>query len=221
MLNRLLNLIAPEVCLECGEEGSIWCELCRLQYEPLPSRCFLCHKQTQDYQTCKTCYSKTNLKTVYVYGEYSDINKLVIKSLKFKCKRHTAEPIAKSMAQLLPYYSSKPIFVNVGSSPRRTRQRGFDHTLVLAKELAKQTGADYAKLLIRNNDLRQVGAKRHLRTAQIKGAFRLKMQSKNLPDHIILVDDVVTTGATLAEATKTLKQAGAKRVDAITFAYSK
>ncbi len=221
MLNRLLDLIAPEDCLECRSEGSIWCELCRLQYEPLPSRCFLCHKQSINYQTCKTCYTKTTLKTVYVYGEYNGINKSLINALKFDCKRHAARPIASSMAQLLPYFVDSPVIVNVPTAPNHARQRGFDHTQMLAKELAKQTNLNYKKLLVRTNSLRQVGAKRHQRISQIKDSFRLKGNSGMVPERIILVDDVVTTGATLSEATRVLKQAGVKQVDALVFAYSK
>ena len=221
MLNRLLDLIAPEDCLECQSEGSVWCELCRLQYEPLPSRCFLCHKQTTNYQTCKTCYAKTNLKTVYVYGEYCGINKSLIYALKFNCKRHAAKPISSSMAQLLPYFVNSPVIVNIPTAPNRARQRGFDHTQMLAKELAKQTNLNYKKLLVRTNSLRQVGAKRQQRINQIKDSFRLKVNSGIVPEHIILVDDVVTTGATLSEATKILKQAGVKKVNSLVFAYSK
>lgn len=221
MLNRVLDLIAPEVCLECNNEGSVWCDPCRLQYEPLPSRCFICHKQTKNYQTCKNCYSKTRLRSVYIFGEYSGLNKNLIKALKYGNKRHASLPIAKAMAQTLPYFANLPTVVNVPTSPSRVRQRGFDHTQTLAKELAKQLDAKYLRLLVRNNDLRQVGATRKQRISQISGAFRLKAYLNTVPEHIILVDDVITTGATLAEATRVLKQAGVKQVDALVFAYSK
>lgn len=220
MINTLLNIIAPESCIECNQEGLFWCDWCRLQHETLPSRCFMCHAQTSNYQVCSKCRHKTPLNAVYVFGEYKDVNKKLIMALKFDCKRHVAKNIALSMIEILPYFVELPVLVPIPSSPTRVRQRGFDHTQVMAKELAKLGSLPMSKLLVRNNDLRQVGASRHLRKKQITGAFRLKQSFKSLPKHIILVDDVITTGATLSEATKTLKQAGVKKVDAITFAYS-
>lgn len=221
MIQSLLDIIAPETCLECGNEGSVWCEWCRLQHDPLPSRCFMCHAQTDNYLTCQKCKSKTSLKSVYVFGEYKNLNKQLITSLKYDCKRHVAKHLAKCMSDLLPYYNDPPTLVNVPSSPARVRQRGFDHTTAITKELIKQTKYLQANILVRINDIRQVGASRQQRINQIKGAFRLKQFVKDIPKHIILVDDVVTTGATLSEASKILKQAGVKRIDAITFAYSK
>lgn len=170
---------------------------------------------------CKKCRNKTNLKSVYVFGEYKDSNKDVITALKFDCKRHAAKPIAKSMFELLPYFQDKPVFVPIPSSPARVRQRGFDHTLIITRELARQGDVPSSTLLARTNDLRQVGASRTQRNKQITGAFRLKRLTAVVPRHVILVDDVITTGATLSEAAKVLKQAGVKRVDALTLANSK
>lgn len=221
MLSYLLDIIAPESCLECHQEGSIWCDWCRLQQESLPSRCFLCHAQTKDYAVCKKCQSKTNLKAVYVFGEYKETNKNLVTALKFDCKRHAAVPIAKSMLELVPYFSDDVVFVPVPSSPARVRQRGFDHTSMIIKELARQGSLPTNKLLIRTNDVRQVGATKAERKKQIERAFRLKRSVAKLPRHVVLVDDVITTGATLSVAAKVLKRAGVKRVDALTFAYSK
>lgn len=220
MINKLLDIIAPEACLECGNEGSIWCEWCRLQNDPLPSRCFICHKQTNNFSTCTTCYKKTKLSSVYVFGEYKNLNKQLVSALKYDCKRHVAMPIASCMSGLLPYFNNPPTLVHVPSSTNHVRQRGFDHTTAITKELIKQTKYLHANLLFRTNNIRQVGASQQQRINQIKGAFRHRRIIKDIPKHVILVDDVVTTGATLSEASKVLKQAGVKRVDAIVFAYS-
>lgn len=221
MLNKLLDILAPEDCIECHQQGSIWCDWCRLQHEPLPSRCFGCHAQTAGYEVCKTCRKATPLKAVYVYGEYKNINKEIVKSLKFGCKRHAASPIAKMLSEFLPYFNEKPMLIPVPSAPSHVRQRGFDHTLVMTRELSDKTGLPIVKLLVKTNDIRQVGSSRKQRLEQIKGSFRLKKFATDTPEHVILIDDVVTTGATLSEAARVLKQNGVKRVDAAVFAYSK
>lgn len=115
----------------------------------------------------------------------------------------------------------KPTLIAVPSSPLRVRQRGFDHSVTLVKEVAKLSGLPHRNVLARTNDLRQVGASKKQRQEQIQGAFRLKRSRKEIPEHVILVDDVITTGATLSEAAKILKDAGVKQVDALTFVYSK
>lgn len=221
MISKLLDFVAPESCLECNIEGSIWCDCCRLQYESLPSRCFLCHTMTNNFEVCKNCKKTIKLNSVYVYGEYKDINKQLIQLLKFDCKRHVAISLAKAMSDTLPYFSDRVCLVPVPSVSSHVRQRGFDQTAKLAKELSKQTGLRVDNVLVRTNNIRQVGASKVLRKKQIKGAFRCKSTSVDrIPQHVILVDDVVTTGATLSEASKTLKQAGVKAVDAVVFCYS-
>ena len=222
IISYILDLFAPEYCLECGAEGFIWCDYCRLSHEPIPSRCFVCHKQTANFATCASCRNKTGLKAVYVYGEYKNLYKNLIVKFKFSSKRHAHKPIARAMADVLPFCPSKAItFVPIPSSPTRARQRGFDHTVLLAKELSKIKNQNFANLLIRTNDIQQVGSNKKVRQTQIKDSFRLKRVIERLPEHVVLVDDVVTTGATLSEATRTLKKAGVKKIDAIVFAYSK
>ncbi len=221
MLSRLLDIIAPESCLECQVEGSIWCDWCRLQYDCLPSRCFVCHATTANFEVCQKCRKTTSLSSVYVYGEYKGINKQLVQLLKFDCKRHIATPMARSMGDALPYFGANTVLVPVPSASSHIRLRGFDQTVVLAKELSKHKGLKINNLLIRTNHIRQVGSTKALRKKQIAGAFRVSIGRKGLlPDHIVLVDDVVTTGATLSEASKVLKQSGIKRVDAVVFCYS-
>lgn len=221
MIQTLLDIIAPESCLECGTEGLIWCEWCRLQHDPLPSRCFNCHAQTDNCATCAKCWSKYGLGSVYVFGEYKELNKQLITSLKFECKRHTAVVLSHVLLDLLPYFDEVPTLVYIPSVLSHVRQRGFDHTALITKHLAKLGQIPQANLLARTNNVSQVGASKQKRKEQIKDAFRLRLSAKKLPKHVILVDDVVTTGATLSEASKVLKKAGVKRVDAIVFAYSK
>lgn len=221
MIQTLLNIIAPDDCLECGQEGSPWCEWCRLGHEALPSRCYRCHAMTKDYATCTACKRQTSIKRLYVCAEYTGVNKAAVRALKFGAKRHMAVAIARQIADLLPVLPSDTLVTNVPTAPLRARQRGFDHTKHIAKELAKNVNLQYCSLLVKTNNNRQVGASRGLRTKQAAGAYRILSQKSVLGRNILLIDDVVTTGATLSECIRVLKIAGAKRVDCATFAYSK
>lgn len=221
MIQPLLNLLAPDDCLECGQEGSLWCEWCRLSSEPLPSRCFRCHAMTSNFDTCKKCRNYTAVKRLYVASEYKETPKALVRVLKYDCKRHGALPIARVLTELLPHYPPGVLVVAVPTAPLHVRQRGFDHTARIAKEVAKLKGLRFVPALSKPNNLRQVGASKKNRQEQAKGAYRIKRNSNVNGCDILLIDDVVTTGATLAECIKVLKKAGAKSVDAAVFAYSK
>jgi predicted amidophosphoribosyltransferase len=87
----------------------------------------------------------------------------------------------------------------------------------MAKALARQMGVPYRTHLRRIGQAHQVGANRAERLRQLRGAFRLAHAEALRGKHIVLVDDVLTTGATLETAARALKRAGASRVSAIVF----
>jgi len=97
---------------------------------------------------------------------------------------------------------------------RALRRRGFDPAAVLAREVARRTGARLATHALRRTDARpgQTGRSRAERRRLARGAFRC---TGPVPGAVWLVDDVVTTGATLAECARVLRRAGARRVAAV------
>lgn len=222
MINAFLNILAPENCIECGQEGAIWCEGCRLSDPLLPSRCFLCHAVTANFDVCSKCKKKTAVRRMYVAKEYKDSAKSIIYALKFHPKRHASDPIGATIADMLPFYEpNSSIIVNVPSSPQRVRQRGFDHTVFIAKTVARHKGIPYKNALVRVGNQRQVGSRRQDRIKQAELAYRIRSQKSVYGRHIILIDDVVTTGATASAICRILLAAGAKSVDCAVFAYSK
>lgn len=221
MISTLLQVIAPDDCLECGREGQLWCEWCRLGDEALPSRCFRCHKQTDNYGTCTTCRRQTGLKRVYVTNEYKDVAKELVKGLKYSSKRQAAKPMASCITEVLPLLSEDTVVTNLPTAPARVRQRGFDHTQYIAKTVAKQKELAFVSLLGRTSNVRQVGADKKQRIAQVKDSYRLRAGVDIKGKSILLIDDVITTGASLSEASKVLRRSGAKEVVCAVFAYSK
>lgn len=221
MITQLLQLIAPDDCLECNQEGSLWCEWCRLNSEPLPSRCFKCHAATTNYDVCERCRRSTYVKRLYVAAEYKSTAKEIIAALKYKSMRQASKPIARALAEILPLLDGQFIVASLPTAPVRRRQRGFDHTEHIARELAGLIQQPYKRILRKTDNNRQVGATRTVRLKQAKNAYRLAHGAQVSGSKILLIDDVVTTGASLSEATKTLRQAGAKQVICAVFAYSK
>jgi len=220
MIQTLLNVLAPDDCLLCGEEGEILCEWCRLDQDYLPSRCYKCHAQTKNFDTCSSCKKSTNLRRITVCQEYKGTAKNLVKVLKFECKRQAATPIARMLNEVLPFIEIDQV-TYVPTAPRRIRQRGFDHTKLIASELAKLRGLPYAPTLVRTNNTQQVGSDKKQRLLQAENTYKAIDNKKVKGKKFLLIDDVVTTGSTLQAATRALKQAGAKKVYCATFAYSK
>ncbi len=181
----------------------------------LPPRCYNCHAVSPDSAVCSKCRRQTPLKHVWVRTDYDGAAKLLVQKYKFGHARSAAPLIADFMIESLPYFEDV-VVVPVPTATVRIRQRGFDHADLLAKQLAHKINQRYVYALSRLGQTKQVGTKRAQRLAQLSQAFRA-----NLPldgARVLLVDDVLTTGATLSQAARILRQAGAKTVDAVVFA---
>jgi len=216
LLERIINTVAPHSCLICDREGKLLCNWCLPDACPsLPSRCYRCKAVTDNSRTCDKCRAQTKLKHVWVRSDYGGAAKGLIHNLKFTGAQAAAPIIASYMHEALPYLEYV-VIVPIPTATIRLRQRGYDHAELLARHLSNISGLPVVKGLARLGQSRQVGTKRSQRHSQLAGAFR---PTNNIAPkaHILLVDDVVTTGATLEEAAKTLKQAGAKTVDAVVF----
>lgn len=220
-----IGWLAPPSCIGCGEEGELLCEPC-IQSDILPygERCFLCGAISIRCRTCKKC-RQSSPRHVWVATDYAGAAKELLKTYKFGHTRQAARPLSRLMADELQQFNSDTdidganyLVVPVPTASSRVRARGFDHSYLLAKGLASQLNLKYSPALGRLGQARQVGAKRAERIKQQTAQYFLRrpVQGQN----ILLVDDVVTTGATLRSATKTLRAAGAKKVDALVFAKS-
>ncbi len=221
LFDRLVGLIAPHDCISCGDEGSVLCEYCRPEVLPgIPERCYRCHAQSRDSRTCSTCRRVSGLSSVWVTTEYDGHAKELIGLLKFGRAIAASKIITKQLDDVLPYLSEDTIVVSVPTASTRVRQRGYDQSALIARHLASLRGLQYVPGLVRMGQSRQVGANRKERLQQLKNAFRVSMRRQNeLRDaQILLVDDILTTGATLESAAQVLKKAGAKSVVAAVFA---
>jgi ComF family protein len=189
VLDKIIGLLAPFDCLGCCQEGSLLCESCRLSLSPAPD----------------------NLATT----AYKGLAKDLVWRLKYGSSQEAARIIARHMASLVPK-SSKVVLVPVPTATSRARRRGYDQAYLLAKELSKQTGLPMLKCLARIGQAHQVGANRQQRLNQLNTAFRMTRSVRNF--RIVLIDDVITTGATMQAAAKALKKAGAVEVSFLAFA---
>ena len=217
IFERFASLLAPHQCLNCGREGNLLCNWCSFEaFEPAPSKCYRCHASTQDFATCPKCRRLSPLSNVWVSTSYLGDAKRLIHLLKFERAKAAALVIAQQMRQTLPYLPEEIVITHVPTATLRRRQRGYDQTELISRALSLFLHKPHLTLLARSGQTRQVGASRNQRLEQLKTAFRANKLADNR--EILLIDDIVTSGATLESAAKVLKKAGAKKVYGAVFA---
>lgn len=217
-LERLIAIMAPHRCVVCGSEGNLLCAWCVPEAFPrLPSRCFKCQKFSPDCQTCVKCRRHTCIKHVWTVTAYAGAAIKLLHSFKFERASSAGLVVAKAIADNLPFLPPETIIIPVPTATKRIRQRGYDHAEIIAGHLAKDSQLAWARSVSRLTQSRQVGASRAVRKRQLKNAFFIPKPSLLRGSQILIVDDVVTTGATLEAMAIELKRAGAKTINAAVF----
>ncbi len=220
VIERLVSLVAPHHCFICGQTGDLLCVWCRLDaFELLPSRCYSCYSATENSAVCQKCRHVSPLKHVWIRTEYEGAAKKLVQVYKFEQARSAALLLAQFMKEAMPYFSHDVLLIPIPTATSRIRQRGFDHAQLIAKSLNKNSGLQCSRALKRIGQAKQVGQRRAQRKAQLAGAFYATTSLAG--KHVLLIDDVVTTGASLEAAARVCRRAGAKTVDALVFAQAK
>jgi predicted amidophosphoribosyltransferase len=134
-------------------------------------------------------------------------------ALKFRRLLPVAELMAERVHWLAPGTLLSGAIVPVPTAPLRSALRGFDPAAEIAAVLAVRSGLALSRCLSRAGTGRQVGRRRARRI----GHPPLIRARGEVPRSVVLVDDVLTTGATLSSCARALREAGARRIVAVTF----
>lgn len=209
MINALLQLIAPHYCYGCGKLGVVLCQKCKYDITDEPfSGCIVCAGPAVS-GICNT--HQTSYERAWCVGERSGTLERLIDAYKFERVKDAASPLASLLCDTLPVLPDTAIIVPLPTIQTHIRQRGYDHTLRIAELLAKDRKLECRKLLQRNDSYVQRGRNKKDRLEQARKAYRCVNQLD--PSAIyILVDDVVTTNASVRFAADELKRAGATNV---------
>ncbi len=220
LMDLIARLYAPYNCVGCLKESPILlCGSCEAAEPRLPPRCYLCKQTSRNWQTCENCRKKSTISELVAYADYGGNTKELIHSFKYERAVGAAGQLGEWLAAEINELDCKnALLVPVPTATSRVRQRGYDHAEMLAMEASKRSNINYANLLARLGQAHQVGAKRGERNRQMSGAFRAIHPERIKGKHVVLVDDIVTTGATLREAARVLKKAGARKISAVVIA---
>lgn len=214
-MRRALDLLLPPSCAGCGTEGAPLCERClvplgRRQDEPPGMPVGLVEPLPPGIVQLEWCASFT--------GPVRD----AIHALKYRGERRLAGPLGDALAARWTRAGrGGDVLVPVPVHPSRRRERGFDQAEDLTRACARAIGLPMSTALVRvHRTTAQHGLGRASRAANLGGAF--SVDPRRLGEvrgrWVVLVDDVTTTGATLAESAAALHAAGALAVSAVTVA---
>ncbi|MFA6807621.1 MAG: phosphoribosyltransferase family protein [Eubacteriales bacterium] len=216
-------------CLLCGKENESVCIKCRIKYFQYSIlRCKMCGKLlTEERELCRDCREgrgPAGLSRVAVLGQYTGDWKKFIHKIKFKGQPYLILEVADYAVEMVVKMLPPPDgVVPVPMCRKKVVERGFNQAEVLSSVLSWRLGITYMPVLERIKDTApQVGLKRGERLENIKNAFEYSFSPKGITGKILLlIDDVTTTGATLAECAKILHKNGAKEVFAFCLAAGK
>lgn len=202
ILHLVATALAPPLCASCGRS-------CR----PEAIVCTRCGRRLARAEPLLGS-GPPGLDRVWSSAPYEGVARNLVGALKFRQLLPVAGLMAERIQWLAPAHMLSGTVVPVPASPTRLRRRGFDPAGELAAALAESLDAPLEPCLRRRGGRRQVGRTRAERIGHPPQVHAAGMA----PRSVLLIDDVLTTGATLTACAKALRSAGAKRVVAATFA---
>jgi len=211
---KILNALFPIYCIECKTGGIPLCVVCLNNFPRASDTGNISNISLFDYKNEVVKKSIWLLK----YGGNKEVGKILAYSL----YDYLLEEISE---QGMFSHFQNPLVIPIPLSKKRLKDRGFNQSEIIAKEMSFIDNGVSFKLarnvLYKTKDTpNQVSVKdRHERLQNLRGCFSVKNPDTIKNRNIILIDDITTTGATIKEARKTLLGAGAKKVIAFTIAH--
>lgn len=240
MTSALEQLLLPAECLVChgllgnAHADDLVCPVCRLRWRPVrPPWCERCGQPEPHFGPCRLCREwpealRAVRSAVWLDGGARE----AVHALKYRGLPRIAVDLAESLVRLLPRPAPGSRLAPIPLGPARLKRRGYNQSELLARALGRRWGLVVSpQLLVRVRDTpTQTALTPAARLANVAGAFALRIEDcglrigsrsqsaiSNPQSPIVLVDDVFTTGATLAEAARVLGEAGFSSITAVTF----
>ena len=223
----ILDFALPPRCPGCGDvqaDNHLFCGTCWARLHWLSGGCARCGLPIEagDTDQCGRCLADpppfTRIRAAVAYG---DLPRTLVTKLKYGRKVGLAQTLARYMAPLAEEDGEDAIIVPVPLHRQRLWWRGFNQSLLLARQLERAgQGRVDLKLLRRVRRTRPLkGMSGTQRRQETSGAFRADGDRALLGNRrIILVDDVLTSGSTAEACARALRRAGAKRIELLAFA---
>ena len=232
-LARLISLVFPDDCALCGNPLTRIsrypvCEPCLAAVEPLVAE-YYCRQCRTPYLNefplrpdgvCALCrLGLTQFSGAWSYGSFEGRLAELIHLFKYQKVQTLDRPLGALLVKGLPPELRIDVAVPVPLHWSKKLARGFNQSELLARELCRRTGLAFADALRRTRSTTaQAGLTAAARRRNVAGVFAARDPAAVAGKRVLLIDDVMTTGATLSAASAALKRAGALRVSVLTLA---
>lgn len=226
-LRLCCDLLLPPACLLCGERlpgrtpATDLCPACRAGLpRPAPARCPVCavaHRSpTPSIHRCESCLRRQPPFTrVHAVGPYAGTLKEAVHHFKYRGQLSLERPLGNLLAEAVSMaHGPRPdLVVPVPLHIDRLRERGYNQSLQLARQAGRLLAVPVAPALLRRvrTTAPQQGLDAAARRSNLRGAFAVTGSLAGR--HLLLVDDVMTTGATAGECARVLQAAGAAAIE--------
>jgi ComF family protein len=232
ILNYFINFLFPKVCSCCKQNlpASYKGNICNSCLSKLPKndglKCSTCDVQIQSQKHCYDCsHNKNYFDLIKAPYKYEKSIKILIHNFKYSNRFFLAKDFSDGMVNIIlenDLDKRADIIIPVPLFITRRFLRGYNQADLLAKEISKKINIKYEnKILIRKFYTKaQFLLNRKARQENLQQSFYINKKYTNIikSKNILLVDDIVTTCATVNSCAKILKQAGAKKVFVISIA---
>jgi len=236
---NFLDLVFPKKCVGCDKTGRYFCLDCETKIKKIFQICPVCERATPFGQTHEFCLTRYFPDGLFSFFNYEGIIREAIHQLKYKyvtdlekefwqvIKNQIQKDEEKLIVLTQFFKQEKPIVVPIPLYWHKQRIRGFNQSSLFAKRLSLHFNLPYSdKILARRRNVQsQTKLTQKEREQNVKEIFKINPNylsagkaGKLLITNCLLVDDVWTTGSTMKEATKVLKENGVKKVWGLTVA---
>jgi ComF family protein len=218
MIEALMQKVAPHPCFGCGKIGTPLCHNCKnnITSEPFVG-CFLCGKVSpeglcaqHDVPICKA----------WIVSERRTVLRRVINAYKFENVKAASRTLTDLLDATLPLLPSNIVIVPVPTVSSHIRQRGYDHTDILAQLLSQAREMPVIHLLQRSSAKTQHQLNKRERQQEANSAFYVNSRvTLDIHTPLLVLDDIITTGSTVTSAAKVLANAGYTTIFVAALAY--
>jgi ComF family protein len=223
----LFQLILPDDCRVCGEplrevSRIPVCRRCLKEPEPFFAEhscvhCgtpFLNRSPLDETGRCAVCrLGLSGYDAVYAYGSYEGALRKLVHLLKYTGVQPLARPLGEYLARALPHAQTFDLVAPMPLHWLRRWRRGFNQAELLAREIGRRRDVPVKRIVRRvRSTTPQAGLTPAQRRANVQGAFAVKRGVRLEGKRVLLVDDVLTTGASAGACARALKRAGAAHV---------
>lgn len=230
-MTSILDFLFPKSCLGCGKSGVYLCQNCLAKVDRPKLICPVCEKPQPFGTTHSYCQTKYSLDGLVYFFGYQKIIREAIHKLKYRYATALIDEIAKAILNEInnrykdtyilfinQLKNDKPVILPIPLYWYKQNKRGFNQASLLGEVVSKQFNLPFNdKILTRKkSNTSQTELSMKEREQNVKNIF--SVHTSHVPPSLLLIDDVWTTGSTMKEACRVLKEAGVGKVWGMTIA---